>query len=180
MAEVGYTFEPGRDQKKMLGGINKGKLGPQANEALKVLSLRLPEVLGGSPIAPEDLLRPRVGGSGGGSAVLDSLQQAFGGGAQAPAPLLSGAGSSGRSLNVANFGGGGSPISAPAPDRGVGSLYTPPPPSFTPGDREGQQYAPQPISQPGPVDSRPMAESGSPDLMELIRAIKLSSLGQSF
>ena len=170
MAEVGYTFEPGRDQKKMLGGINKGKLGPQANEALKVLSLRLPEVLGGSPIAPEDLLRPRVGGAGmGGSAVLDSLQQLLGGGSPTPAPLMSGAGASG-SMNVANFGGGGSPISAPAPDRGIstGAFGPPPPPTITPGDREAQQFSP--VNQAGPVESRPYER---PDyIMEMLKSIK--------
>ena len=69
MNEIGYTFEPGSNQKRLLGGINKEKLGPTANEALRVLSLRLPSVLGGSPITSEDLLRPKVGGAAPGGAV---------------------------------------------------------------------------------------------------------------
>jgi hypothetical protein len=37
-------------------------LGPNASDALQILSLHLPSFVGGSPIAPEALLRPRLGG----------------------------------------------------------------------------------------------------------------------
>ncbi len=63
---IGYSFQPD-SEKRLRGSINagNGQLGPQANEALKILSLKLPDVLSGRPIAPDDLLRPQVGGAGG-------------------------------------------------------------------------------------------------------------------
>jgi hypothetical protein len=124
--------------------MNDGKLGPQSNEALQVLALRLPEVLGGSPIAPGDLLKPRMGGSapGGGGGIMETLQRLFGnvGAPQAgPAPLSTGPqASAGGSMNVANF----------APGN----------PSITPGGEQQQAFVPPP-SPPmsgGPAGSMPM------------------------
>jgi hypothetical protein len=92
---IGFQFQPGSDQKRLLEGLNKGRLGPMANEALRVISLRLPQVLGGSPIAPEDLLRPRIGGST--PPTLDNGSQISGSG---PAPILTGAGATGSAGTV--------------------------------------------------------------------------------
>jgi hypothetical protein len=64
MAELGYTFQPS-DEKMLRAKTNQrvtlDPLNPRAQEAIKILSLRLPKMLGGSPMAPEDLLRPGVG-----------------------------------------------------------------------------------------------------------------------
>ena len=59
----GYQFSPDAERaaRKSVNNIPDGQLRPQATSALRVLSLRLPTVLGGRPIAPEDLLKPAVG-----------------------------------------------------------------------------------------------------------------------
>ena len=61
---IGYTFSPA-DQNNRLRQLNgaNGQLGPNASEALRVLSLRLPTVLGGgSPLSSPGLLAPSVAG----------------------------------------------------------------------------------------------------------------------
>lgn len=54
----GQTFTPG-------SGVTNNAPGqyssPFASQALQILGLRLPSILGGLPIAPESLLRPQVG-----------------------------------------------------------------------------------------------------------------------
>lgn len=74
---IGYEFQPGQD-KRLRTSLNRpqgggGSLSPAANEAIRILSLRLPNVLGGRPPAPEDLLKPSVGGGGEPGAVASSL-----------------------------------------------------------------------------------------------------------
>jgi hypothetical protein len=66
MANTGYSFTP-ESERRLRTGINGagGQLGPQASQALKVLSLRLPNVLGGNPISPDALLRAQGGGVAG-------------------------------------------------------------------------------------------------------------------
>lgn len=152
MAEIGYTFEPGRNQKRMLSGINQGRLGPVANEALRVLSLRLPQVLGGSPIAPSDLLRPRVGGVAPGSAVTQSLQASGAVPAGGPPPLNT-AGPQRSSFGVARFGGSGIPNEL---GKLIETALTPiAPPSITPGTpQEGQERYDPPTVSAGPQDRR--------------------------
>lgn len=57
---LGYQFNPSQDQdiRKRLNG----QLSPGVQTALRVMSLRLPTVLGGRPIAPGDLLKPPAPG----------------------------------------------------------------------------------------------------------------------
>lgn len=162
MPDIGYTFEPGGNQKKLLNGVNQGRLGPQANEALRVLSLRLPNVLGGSPISPEDLLRPRVGGSGPGSAVLDSLRSS---GTPGPAPLLNGA-RTGGSAGVVHLG----PQTDSIGKLADAAVNGPGRPTITPGDGDNRsKFTPPapPVSatpQPGPVANQPgPSGGGAPD-----------------
>lgn len=67
---IGQTFQPGTDNayRRTLNQDN-GQLGPSAQEALRVMSMRLPTVLSGRPITPDALLKPRVGGAAPGSAL---------------------------------------------------------------------------------------------------------------
>jgi hypothetical protein len=55
---LGQVFQPGADEdlRRRLNA-QVGVLGPQANEALRIISLHLPQVLAGHAIAPADLLR---------------------------------------------------------------------------------------------------------------------------
>jgi len=89
---LGYTFLPGRrrpDQPQRRPG-DQVDGGSAAQQALKILSLRLPKVLGGSPFTPEANLRSRVGGPGVDvSAVIQSIISG-GGGASGAAPVVGG------------------------------------------------------------------------------------------
>ena len=62
---IGYTFQPQDAEmirRKMNGAA--GGLSPQSSRALQILSLRLPNVMGGRPLAQQQLMTPPVGGSG--------------------------------------------------------------------------------------------------------------------
>lgn len=78
------------NNKNYLQAINQNA--PDAGSALKVLSLNLPNVLGGSPIAPDALLRPglsvnaQVGGTAPAPAVPSALSAALSGQLGSPAP----------------------------------------------------------------------------------------------
>ena len=68
-----YDFQPDQ-QKRLRNTLNRGagQLSPGASQALQILSLRLPDVLSGRPIAPDALLRPRVGSGRPAAAVAQS------------------------------------------------------------------------------------------------------------
>jgi hypothetical protein len=79
---LGYEFSPQQD-KRLRNGLNRpsdGMLNPAAQQAIKILSLRLPNMLGGRPPAPADLLKPPVGGNAGPGAVAESIMQTSGAG----------------------------------------------------------------------------------------------------
>lgn len=62
---LGFNFQPGQAnmlRRNMNQGAQAG--GPMANQALRVLSLRIPNVLGGKPLAPQSLMTPPTGGTG--------------------------------------------------------------------------------------------------------------------
>lgn len=83
---LGYNFSPDQ-QKRLRNNLNapgQGGLSPTANEAIKVLSLRLPNVLGGMPLGPETLLKQPMGGTMA-PAVMPSGTPAAPGSAAAPA-----------------------------------------------------------------------------------------------
>jgi hypothetical protein len=68
----GYSFQPGAQPwRRRRQGLNQGRLGPRTDEALKIISLRLPEFLGGNPITSPELLGSRPGGAAPGGVVLD-------------------------------------------------------------------------------------------------------------
>lgn len=119
---IGYEFQPGspRDLKE----INKpGGAGSPAGEVLRLLSLHMPRVLGGRPIAPQDLLGSNPGGGGGLSALLASL------GLAGPSPVTPGS---------ASPGGGPSPFGVPAESPlNVEQFGPSPSPTFTPGTGGG-------------------------------------------
>lgn len=69
MALAGYLFSPS-DDLQARRRLNQAMPGTQ--EALKVLSLRLPNVLGGHPLSADDILRSRPG-AGAPGAVVSSL-----------------------------------------------------------------------------------------------------------
>jgi hypothetical protein len=76
---IGYSVSPDQSD-QMKKGFNNGQFTPQGGSALQILNMRLPGLLGGSPIAPDGLLRPRVGGGSPTGSVLDQLRQQFGAG----------------------------------------------------------------------------------------------------
>jgi hypothetical protein len=82
---IGHEFQPSED-KRLRQGLNKpagGQLGPAAQQAIKILSLRIPNVLGGRPPAPADLLRPQMGGNAGPGAASSVMQSS---GLMGPSP----------------------------------------------------------------------------------------------
>jgi hypothetical protein len=65
MESIGYTFQPQDAElirRKMNGAA--GSIGPMASRALQILSMRLPSVMGGRPLASSQLMTPPVGGAG--------------------------------------------------------------------------------------------------------------------
>ena len=62
----GYSFQPGLQQ-RFTNALNgqAAQLPPTATQALQVLSLHLPQLLQGAPIAPDALLQARHGAGGG-------------------------------------------------------------------------------------------------------------------
>ena len=158
MALVGTTFQPdaGEDYRKRLNRQNQ--FGPMSNEALKVLSMRLPQILGGRPPAPADLLRPRVGGA----ALLASQLNP----SASSSPLAQLMDVIGRALSPVGGGPGGAPSGAPSPSSSQAPPGAPsaPAPSFDfirpipPGapvpprdtPRPSLPSYPEPDSSPGP------------------------------
>jgi hypothetical protein len=59
---IGYSFSPDQSNRTRQG-FNSGVLPNNASEALRILSLHLPAMLAGSPIAPDALLRSGVAGA---------------------------------------------------------------------------------------------------------------------
>ena len=73
---IGYSFNPSRKKQQQQSGV----LPAQAQKAIQMIRLHLPNVLGGKPIAPGDLLRGRGLGAGMPcSSVIDSILNASGG-----------------------------------------------------------------------------------------------------
>jgi hypothetical protein len=137
---IGYSFDPSSNQKRLLAGANSGgQLGPMANAALRILSLRLPSVLGGSPISPEALLRSKVGTG------LPAPPVAGPG----PSPLPTASGVGGGPLNTVGFGKQSyMPFQPPTQDFGTTSSPNPGgpgDPTFIPG--QGAQTRRRPTTR---------------------------------
>jgi len=60
---LGYSFSPDQST-RIRQSFNSGVLPQNASDAIRVLSLHLPAMLAGNPIAPDSLLRPGVTGAG--------------------------------------------------------------------------------------------------------------------
>lgn len=132
---TGYTFQP--DQNNRLKQLNQGNgaLGPHASEALRILSLRLPNFLGGGrPVAPAELLTPPVGGQAPGGAVVDSNRNAAG-----PAGAMRG------------------PSSPSAPGQLIDLVNNAvPSPTFTPGQGGDPQAGPASTFRPPTTPRAPL------------------------
>lgn len=151
----GYSFSPDQ-QKKARAGLNQGAdQAPTANEALKVLSLRLPTVLGGNPVTPEELLKPTVGGVGTPEAA-SAIARILGGIPNLPAPPVPLGGGPVTSPIVVNQ---PEPPAAPTGGAPTSGTAGPRPPNFTVGN--GNQPGPTPPpGVPAPTTSSP--SQGSP------------------
>lgn len=141
---IGYTFQPQDAElikKKMNGAAS---MSPLSSRALQILSLRLPSIMGGRPLASTTLMTPNVGGNvptgpagplvpgGGGQGPGGSYFGGAGGGVPAPTmpadpTFIPGAGGT-------NPGVQGTPYapSAPNPDPGYDPL--PDPGHYFPGN----------------------------------------------
>lgn len=127
---IGFSFFPGQDDREQ--PLHSGSVPPSdvVQEAIRVLALRLPRVIGGRPIAAAPLLES-MGGAGAPHA--NSLVAA----------LM-------RSLGV------GTPPNLPRPDvgatdAGIPRAPSPPPPHITPGGGG----AADPTTPPSPVPMSP-------------------------
>lgn len=190
---IGYEFQPGQE-KRLRGNLNRpggGALSPAAQQAIRVISTRMPNVLGGRPPAPEALLKPQVGGNTAPGAVASSVLKSSGGsGGPAPqstvptapelpsptnTPFATLSPSAGRGEptalnNIVNnaLGGGKGPAAnfdfEGGPERKMPPSTPTPPPAPAPS-------APQPM----PIDLRRPAAPVAPDnsLEELLRLISI-------
>jgi hypothetical protein len=89
MAGYGLSFQPGADNGK------DPRTRPQVQDAVKLLSLRLPTVVGARALAPQGLLQSQGGaalGGGKSNAILEWLKRLLQGSGGQPPPQLSAAG----------------------------------------------------------------------------------------
>jgi hypothetical protein len=85
---LGYLFGETSNDTNDPRRRKPGQFSSGLSDAIRVLSLRLPSVLGGGrPIAPEDLLRPQVGGRAGQPRAVASSVLRSTGTAEGPAAL---------------------------------------------------------------------------------------------
>lgn len=141
---TGFNFQPGQDD-EMRRVMNRGANASgnnMANQALRVLSLRLPNVLGGRPLTPRSLTGPTMGGPGpnNGNPTLGVTGPNAGSGLGA---LVSGAVGGNAS------GGSGAPNITP----GIGSTT---PPGIIEGPGSGYTYGPTPGSPSNWTPTGPM------------------------
>lgn len=130
---IGYNFQPGQDS-GMQKAMNRGPAqagGNMANQALRVLSLRLPNMLGGHPLASRSLMTPGMGGNG--STTNNGALSVTGPGASSGlGAMLSGAvGGTGSGAGAPNF--------TPA---GITNPNDPPQIVDNPGESYSQPYNP--------------------------------------
>ncbi len=147
---LGFSFQPG-NEKRMRKGLNENSLGPRADEALKILSLHLPQFLGGAPLAPENLLGSHPGGAGpvgpgpgpggqlgGPRPNTGGFEPGLGGGGlppegpQMPAPSVPSP-TGGGSSSTLGFSGGLSPFKTATANVAKPPMGAPGTPSITPG-----------------------------------------------
>jgi hypothetical protein len=132
----GLSFQPGL-QSRFRASLNN-QVSPGISEALQILSLRLPQFLGGSPIAPDALLGGRpLGGP--------TPPPIVGGPPQTPPP----------SPNV-RYNQPTPPPTGPTPQSTPTGPSPATPVSATPGVDRGFVYTP-----PSPVDNGPITDPGT-------------------
>ena len=106
---IGYTFQPQDAElikRKMNGAAS---MSPLASRALQILSLRLPSIMGGRPLATTQLMTPNVGGNvptGPAGPLVPGGGGYSGGSAQGPSGGYSGGIGSGYSGGDGYSGGG--------------------------------------------------------------------------
>lgn len=182
---IGVNFQPGQSgQQTASGGQKPANTGVQ--EAIKVLSLRLPKVVGARGIAPQALLESQGGGGRVDGVVSKIMGEMFPTGAPPAAPGVPGAptvsGSVSPTTPLASF----MPPQAFAPDvaraprispvdePGMGSPRATPAPIPVPGGpSQGGQIDVNPAARPsdGTKDVIPAAPQADPlaDFLEFLR-----------
>lgn len=150
MPDIGTSFQPGQAQQNGLKSPDQAR-----QEAVRVLSLRLPKVMGGSPLAPAPLLTS-LGSAGGPTPGMSPRPPAMAPELSSPMPPQSPSG-----LQMA---GGGSPMAMSPMLQALGMLAglpmpgqgQPQTPHITPGVLEGEhpqglppvQWGTEPTSAP--------------------------------
>jgi hypothetical protein len=163
MEPQGYTFTPGQGH-RLRQPLNAAGTSPYSNvsEALQILALHLPRIIGGAPIAPDDLLRPLPGRVGTLPGTMQRMTQGTSPVASAPravtsaiSSMITGQPSSLRAL-------ASNALSAPF---GAVSFEAPLTAStFTPSPEIGFGYrGPSPrITQPSPMPAQPVSTPAAP------------------
>jgi hypothetical protein len=116
---LGYLFgETSNDPNDPRRRRQPGQFSPAASDAIRLISLRMPSLGGGRPIATEDLLRPQVGGAGGQpGSVASSVLNASGSG---PGPSMTPPETAGASAASAFASPAAVPFSTMRPSAGAG------------------------------------------------------------
>src|SRR5262245_66497995 len=76
MADIGLEFQPRRAEEGLRTRLNTQS--PAAQEALQILSLRLPKLLAGAPISPEDTLRAGTAPGRSPTTLVEIIREALG------------------------------------------------------------------------------------------------------
>ena len=197
MMAVGLTFQPGVSSNEATPFPKKAQPGSGVQEAIKVLSLRLPKVVGAQGIAPQALLQSPGSANSRVDAVVNRVLGRILPGAGAGGPG-SETGASGAPMvqmppGAPSFGGTPIPPTTPlsswmppsaipriipgdANDRPVTVTPTEPTPTGPPGGRTDLGPSPAPSPAPEPTPSSPDPSFSPPDLapgfrelMEMLR-----------
>lgn len=142
MDTIGLSFQPGAEDEE------QKKRASMIPQAIKVLSLRLPRILGAQAPTAEALLRPQAGSGGGGpmaNAVVQSILRSMGtpGAAPQAAPM--------QAPITAAGGGGGEAAGLQAAIQQVGQMFGKPP---------AIQYQDNPVMPPRSPAAPPLSIPG--------------------
>lgn len=124
---TGFSFQPGQDNgmRRMMNQGAQANGNNMASQALRVLSMRLPNVLGGRPLASKGLMAPPMGGN-------------------VPATMLNAGGGQQASLSGAVGGAGSTPTFTPGLGTGNGGNIDP----ENGNNGSGYSYWPTPPGSP--------------------------------
>jgi len=161
MADLyGYSFSPDLANKfrsSLNNPTGAAQLGPEVGQALRVISLHMPAFTGGAPIAPDSLLRPRLGGFSPDTAVRAQTTGTPPSPSSLPAPSASPSVAAWRP-SLGPGAAGTSPFGTTAIDSGPSPSALPPSPTWTfndPGAGRGTTPDPNPAPS-GPIGGSPV------------------------